>query len=71
MMNASGISYSVMVRTDAAFLDAGVDIADVADISEIALASISMMAPAGVNAATTLNTPALVAGAAVVSGVPI
>lgn len=40
-------------------------------ISELALASISMMAPAGVQAATNLQTPALVAGGAIVGGVPI
>ena len=40
-------------------------------ISELALASISMMAPAGVQAATNLQTPALLAGGAIVGGIPI
>ena len=40
-------------------------------ISETALVAITLTAPAGVTANSNLTTPALVAGAAVVSGIPI
>jgi type VI secretion system secreted protein VgrG len=71
VMNASGISFSVMGGlTTEMWSPAG--IASMAPtISETALAAISMTAPAGVTAATSLNTPALVAGAALVSGIPV
>ena len=70
-MNASGISFSVMGGlTTEMWSPAG--IASMAPtISETALAAISMTAPGGVTAAATLNTPALVAGAALVSGIPV
>ena len=71
VMNASGISFSVMGGlTTEMWSPAG--IASMAPtISETALAAISMTAPGGVTAAATLNTPALVAGAALVSGIPV
>ena len=71
VMNASGISFSVMGGlTTEQWSPAG--IASMAPtISETALAAISMTAPGGVTAAATLNTPALVAGAALVSGIPV
>lgn len=40
-------------------------------ISETAMSAITLTAPAGVTAAPTLNTPALVAGGAIVGGIPI
>ncbi|HUC68979.1 MAG TPA: type VI secretion system tip protein TssI/VgrG [Stellaceae bacterium] len=71
VMNASGITFSVMGGlTTEAWSPTG--IASMAPtISETALAAITMTAPAGVTAAATLNTPALVAGGAIVGGIPI
>ena len=71
VLDASGIKNTVMMGlTQQSWTPSSTSLMS-PTISEIALAAIDMMAPAGVTAAMTLNTPALVAGAAVVSGVPI
>ena len=71
VMNATGITFNVMGGITTHSWQAAMTSLMSPTISETALAAISMTAPAGVTAAATLNTPALVAGAAVVSGIPI
>ncbi len=71
VMNATGITFTVMGGLTSHSWTAAATSLMSPTISETALAAISMMAPAGVTAATTLNTPALVAGGAIVGGVPI
>jgi type VI secretion system secreted protein VgrG len=71
VLNASGIQNTVMMGlTQHSWTPASTSLMS-PTISETALATISMMAPAGVQAATNLQTPALVAGGAIVGGVPI
>jgi type VI secretion system secreted protein VgrG len=71
VMNASGITFTVMGGlTTHSWTAAATSLTSPA-ISETALSAITMTAPAGVTAAATLTTPALAAGAAVVSGIPL
>jgi type VI secretion system secreted protein VgrG len=71
IMNASGITLSVMGGlTSISLTPAAISMMSPA-ISETALSAISLTAPAGVTAASTLTTPALVAGGAIVGGIPI
>jgi type VI secretion system secreted protein VgrG len=71
VLDASGIKNTVMMGlTQHSWGPASTSLMS-PTISELALATISMMAPAGVQAATNLQTPALVAGGAIIGGVPI
>ena len=71
VMNASGITFTVMGGlTTQSWSPSGIT-SMAPTISETALAAITLTAPAGVTAAATLNTPALVAGGAIVGGIPI
>ena len=71
VMNMAGITLSVMGGlTTISLTPAAISMMS-PNITETALAAISLTAPAGVTAAATLNTPALVAGGAIVGGIPI
>jgi type VI secretion system secreted protein VgrG len=71
IMNQTGITLSVMGGlTSISLTPAAISMVSPA-ISETALSAITLTAPAGVTAAATLNTPALVAGGAIVGGIPI
>ena len=70
-LSMSGIQHAVLAGiTNVNLSPASISMMSPA-ISELALASISLTGAAGVSAATNLQTPALVAGAAVIGGVPI
>jgi type VI secretion system secreted protein VgrG len=70
-LDASGIKHTVMMGlTSTNWTPASISMMSTS-ISETALASISLVAPAGVTAAPMLTTPVLNCGAATVSGVPI
>ena len=71
VMNATGITFTVMGGVTTHSWQAAATALTSPTISETALAAISMTAPAGVTAAATLNTPSLVAGGAIVGGVPV
>ncbi len=71
VMNATGITFTVMGGlTTHSWTPASTSLMS-PTINELALAAISMVAPAGVTAAATLNTPVLVAGAGTVGGLPL
>jgi hypothetical protein len=70
-MNATGITFTVMGGITTHSWQAAATSLMSPTISETAMAAITMTAPAGVTAAATLNTPALVAGGAIVGGIPI
>jgi type VI secretion system secreted protein VgrG len=70
VINASGITNTVMMGlTQQAWTPASTSLMS-PTINETAMAAINMTAPT-VNAAATLMTPALVAGGAIVGGIPI
>jgi type VI secretion system secreted protein VgrG len=71
VMNATGITFTVMGGITTHSWQAAATALLSPTISETALAAITMTAPAGVTAAATLNTPALVAGGAIISGIPL
>ena len=71
IMNMTGITLSVMGGVTSISMTPASLSSMSPTISETAMASITLTAPAGVTAAATLTTPALAAGAAVVSGIPV
>jgi hypothetical protein len=71
VMNATGITFTVMGGLTTHLWGPAATALTSPTISETALAAITMTAPAGVTAAATLNTPALVAGGAIIGGIPI
>jgi len=71
VMNATGVTLTVMGGiTSHSWTIPGISVMS-PTITETAAAAITLTAAAGVTCATTLNTPALVAGGAIVGGVPI
>lgn len=71
VMNATGITFSVMGGLTTHSWQAAATSLMSPTISETAMAAITMMAPAGVTAGVTLNTPVLVCGAGTVGGLPL
>ena len=71
VMNADGITLSVMGGlTEQSWSTSGITMLSTS-IDMTVMDTISLLAPVGVSVAPTLQTPALVAGAAVISGIPI